>query len=410
MKYSSFQKLHTAIDIGTTKICVIIAHETAPCQFEILGIGIAPSQGLAQGVVVDITKASQALKCALKEASTMASVEPESACIGVSGSHIKSYYSQGMATVKQNVIRSQTVEDAINAAKAIPLSDDQQILHVVPVKYIVDGIALVENPLGMHGMRLEIGAHIITGSVGSVHNLISCCELAGIKVSDVVLEPIASAHALLSEDEKKLGVLMLDIGGGTADAALYHQGTIQYTEIFPIAGNVFTQDLAICLRTTTACAEEIKRISSIYANEKKQMCEVKNLQDNGTHEISDEFVSLVLHARAHELLTMLSKTIQNYHMAYSLPSGIVLTGGGALLKGIDTLAYEITGLNARIGIPLIAAHFKGPLEHPSFATAYGLLIYSAQKNASNEVYTKATEGPLFTRLFWKMRSWIDALV
>ena len=407
MSYLGIKKIHTAIDIGTTKICVIIAHEITPGVFDIIGIGTSQSYGMANGVIVDIEKAAQSIITALNQAQEMASFEVESAYIGVSGSHIKSYYSQGMSTTRQNIVKTQTVNDALDAAKAISLPEDHQILHVIPLKYIIDGFAEVENPVGMHAMRLEVGAHIITGSVGSIQNLITACSIAGISVNDVVLEPIASACALLNEQEKYLGALLIDIGGGTSDVALYRKGSIEYTHILPIAGNIYTNDLAICLQTTLSYAEELKKQYGMNNDLAEESVTIPSINDSENLVVSSYFVQEVLHARAIEFAQSLKEVLEHYKINYPIPSGIVLTGGGALLKGLDILIQNETGYRTRIGIPHISAHFKGSLEHPSFATAYGLLLYAAQKEPSIPF---SSHESLPSRLFWKMKSWLEAFV
>src|SRR5579871_6389307 len=243
-------RLLVAIDVGTTKICVIVAQQLDNQAVEVVGIGKAPSDGLRKGVVVDVAKTIQSIKAAVKEAEIMAGIEIDAASIGISGGHIQSVNSHGVVPLRRGEIRLQDIENVIAAAKAIPVPEGQQILHVLPQYFMVDSHNKVHYPLGMHGIRLEVMAHIILGATASVQNLVKCCETAGIKVTDIVLEQLASAQAVLSPDERELGIAVLDIGGGTSDLALYQQNNIRHTKVIPVAGNHFTNDIAVGLRTT----------------------------------------------------------------------------------------------------------------------------------------------------------------
>ena len=267
MKKIFTNKLVTAIDIGTTKICVLIGHKLEEGHVEVLGVGRVPSEGLRKGVVCDIAKAARSISKAVKEAELMAGTTIESAVIGISGAHISSRNAYGAVPLEKGEVSQEDITKVIAAAKAVPLSEGQKVLHVLPQFYSVDGQDRLTDPIGMHGIRLEAQVHIISGAVSSVQNLVKCCEMAGVKVSDVVLEQLASALAVLNDDERELGVGMLDIGGGTADLAMYQKGSIRHTMVVPIAGNHFTNDLAIGLRTTVKDAERIKREYGIACDE-----------------------------------------------------------------------------------------------------------------------------------------------
>lgn len=407
MKYFSLSNIHTIIDIGTTKICVIIAQQTPENTIDILGIGITNSQGLSKGVVVDVPRAAESIKIAIQEAQSMASVDIDSAFIGISGSHIKSYYSQGMVSIKNSLIQRETIDEALHASRAIILPEDHHILHVVPMGYIIDGVHNVQNPLGMHGMRLEVMSHIITANINSVHDLIHCCKIAGIKTQEIVLEPIASGHAILNDSEKQLGALLVDIGGGTADVALYQKGALHFTEILPIAGTVFTNDLAVCLRTSISEAERLKKQYGIMCKENHQCFEnicIESLDGFQKNEIPHALVHDILYARSSEFITLLHETILRYQSIYNLPSGIVLTGGGSLLAGLPELTTSLTNFPTRIGSPSITTTYKGPLEHPSYATSYGLMVYAFDKYINKNLHQKQ-HGTIFT----KMASWFNEL-
>lgn len=398
--------LIVGIDIGTTKICVLVAQHVNHGHFEILGIGKAPSQGLARGVVVDIAPAVQSIKTALKEAELMSGITIESAYVGISGSHIQSRNSQGVVAIKQGEVRSNDVSHVLAAAKAIPLNEGQHIIHVLPQFYVIDGQHEVRDPMGMYGVRLEAQVHIITGALSSVQNLIRCCEMAGIKVRDIVLEPLASAEATLSEDEKELGAFMLDIGGGTSDFVQYKQGTVHHTKVVPLAGDLFTQDIALCLRTPLREAERIKKEAGCAyaaAVRPQERIEIETIQGTYTRTIHKSDLAFILEARAQELFEILNHDIQTHHL--QAPAGLVLTGGGALLNNIQDIAQKVLGMPTRIGKPSTHTTFKELIEDPSHATGYGLIKYALKQHHTGSLDTLT--GPLPARIFKRMRSWMS---
>jgi len=399
-------RLIAAIDIGTTKICVLIAQQIDDHTVDIIGIGKAPSLGLARGVVVDIAPAVHSIKTALKEAEMMAGCSVESAYIGVSGGHIHSFNSHGMVAIKQGEIRQFDIMHVINAAKAVPLPEGQQLLHALPQFFTIDNEHIVRDPLGMYGVRLEAQVHLITGSVGSVQNLVRCCEMAGVKVRDIILEPLASADAVLSDDERELGIGMLDIGGGTSDFAIYQQGNIRYTKVFPIAGNIFTNDLAVCLRTTVKDAERVKKeygISDISLLTQNMPIEIEQVYGHDQQTVMLADVLQVLESRAEELLHMLSVEISKNKLQTFMHTGLVLTGGGSLLHGLTQQAEFILNMPVRVGRPRVQLSFKNALDNPMYATGYGLLIHSLKKNNSQ---MQVGSGPLSSRVFSRMKSWV----
>jgi cell division protein FtsA len=396
-----------AIDIGTTKICVLIAQKIGENQLEIIGIGKAPSLGLARGVVVDILPAVQSIKAALKEAELMAGYTVESAVIGISGSHIQSLNSHGVIPIKNGDVRQSDVTHVIAAAKAIPLPEGQQILHVLPQFFVIDGHHRVNDPIGMHGIRLEAQVHIITGAIASVQNLIRCCEMAGIKVQDIVLEPLASADAVLSADERTLGIGILDIGGGTSDLALYQQGSIRHTHVYPIAGNIFTNDIALCLRTTIKDAERVKRAyGCVYAPyvTPGTLIDIEMAQGQEMRTVSALDVYEIVESRTHELLILVKEEISKNKLESYIPAGMVITGGGSLLHGMKERAEEILHMPVRIGRPHVPLTFRESLNSPIYATGYGLLLQALKK--SNYSDHDMLTGPVLGRVFCRMKSWI----
>lgn len=396
----------TAIDIGTTKICVFIAQQIDDYHVEILGIGKAPSLGLARGVVVDIASAVHSIKVALKEAELMAGLTVESAYIGISGGHISSFNSHGMVPIKHGEIRPLDIQAVINTARAVPLPEGQQLLHALPQFFTIDNEHIVRDPAGMYGVRLEAQVHIITGAVVSVQNLIRCCALAGVKTQDIILEPLASADAVLSDDERELGIGVLDIGGGTSDFALYQQGNIRHTQVFMIAGNIFTNDLAICLRTTIKDAERIKKEYgiadiSLFSHNIPIKMDAVHGEEQQTIMLSDVFA--VLESRTQELLLQIRGAIDTQKLRSFMHAGLVLTGGGSLLHGIKEQAESILQVPVRMGRPKVPTSFKEALDNPIYATGYGLLMHTMRRHRAG---VQGLSGSLVTQVFSRMKSWV----
>lgn len=395
-----------AIDIGTTKICVLIAQYKGNQLIDILGIGKNPSEGLARGVVVDIAPAVQSIKQAVREAELMAGITIESAYIGISGSHISAHNSSGMVTLKGRDVRPYDIAQALTMAKAVALPEGQQILHAIPQYYIIDGNQQVRDPLGMHAVRLEAYVHLILGSISSVQNLVRCTELAGIEVRDLILEPLASARAVLTHDEQELGVGLLDIGGGTSDFAIYQQSSIRHTHIFPVAGNLFTYDVSQCLQISRFEAERVKKDHGCALTQCAPQGYTTAVSLDGTNlqTISLQDLAFVLEARTQELYTLLNAEITQHHLWQFMPGGLVLTGGGSLLLGMPECAQLLLRMPVRVGKPHVPVYFKESLEHPMYATSVGLLLY-AIKDLSNS-YLDTFEGPMTKRIFARMKSWV----
>ncbi len=393
-----------ALDIGTTKICALIAQPTIHNSCEIIGIGTAPSKGLARGVVVDILSAAHSIKLAIKEAELMAGCTVESAVIGISGSHIQSFNSHGTIGLKHKDIREHDIQQVLAVAQAIPLTEGQHILHALPQYYTIDNHQRVQDPLGMFGTRLEAQVHMITGSIGSVQNLIRCCELAGIKVQDIVLEPLASALAVLSPDELQMGVALLDIGGGTSDFVIYHHGAITHSKVFPYAGTLFTQDIAVVLRTTIADAERIKKshgcVHPRYLVPGHELT-VECAQGGLMMTIDEARVYDILECRLTELLALVHREMEHHYL--SIPGGLVITGGGSLLSGLQEKAAEFLAMPVRLGKPKVG-NFKEFIENPMHATGYGLLLY-AMKKMSQGLRPEAG-GSFSQKVFSRMKSWV----
>lgn len=394
-----------AIDVGTTKICVLVAERNCQDHITITGIGKAPSQGLKKGVVVNIGQTIHSIKQAIHEAELMSGNSITSAYIGISGGHIAYLNSHGAVPIKRGTVTASDIERALEAARAIPIADGQQILHVLPQYFVIDNQDQVIDPISMHGIRLEVVAHVITGSITGVQNLVSCCQQAGVQVQDIILEPLASAHAVLTRDEQELGAGILDIGGGTADFAVYQHGTIRHTHIISVAGNQFTRDIAIGLQTTISEAERIKReyaAAHKSYSDPNMILTIATMDNSSIQNVKQHHLIHVVHARAYELLSLLKHNIDTHKVNEYMSSGIVLTGGGALLKGLDTMAQEILNMPVRVGLPSIEYEAQ-ILKNPMYATGYGLLLCALKKN----VTPKSTDINLVSRVVSSMKSWVS---
>jgi cell division protein FtsA len=400
-------KTITAIDVGTTKISVFVARYTHNEIIDIIGTGTVPSHGLSKGVVIDVPQAVRSIAAAVKEAELLAGIQIESAYVGVSGAHITSCNSHGVVPIKKGEITQEDINTVLAAAQAIPIPEGQQIIHVLPQYFTVDGRDSVVDPLGMHGIRLEVQAHIVIGSVSSVQNLVRCCERAGVQVRDVILEQLASADAVLTTDECALGVGVLDIGGGTADFAVFHKDGIRHTKVIPIAGNHFTNDLALGLRTPRIDAENIKKTIGIAHPSllnNHTHAEISIVGNNHTKVVYQSELLPILEARARELISFVHEEIITYKLQPFLGMGIVITGGGSLLAGIDQITQEICHLVVRTGLPRYTVSVPEFFKTPIYATGYGLLVHALKKQRIQ--HDKSTHTSFVVRVVDHMRSWM----
>lgn len=406
-----------AIDIGTTKICVLIGEVAPDGAVSIVGIGQYPSYGLKKGVVVNIGSTVESIKRALKEAEAMAGVCVEKAVVGIAGSHIKSFNSSGVVGIKRRDVTQRDVDRVIEAAKAVPIPQDREILHVLPQHFRVDGQEYVQDSLGMYGVRLEAQVHIVTGAISSAQNIIKAVEMAGVKVLDIVLEQLASAQAVLTPSEQELGVGILDIGGGTSDFAIYKEGRIRYSKVFPVAGNHFTNDIAIGLGIPLQQAEDLKKrfgtvVEQAYCDLKEPRVTIPLDYEGGQKEIDTYALLEILQPRAEEIFSFLQEEIVQNRLSALMPSGLVLSGGGSLLGGLPQLVHAILGMPVRIGMPrYYFAHSPSnlhavpeALHSPMYATAYGLLAFALQGNKT--FLHNASGAPLLSRVFHRMKTWI----
>ena len=373
----------TAIDVGTTKVCTITANVEESGHLRIIGIGIAPSAGMHKGLVVNIKEATQSIQTSVRKAELMSSRKIESAYIGVTGRHITSVNNRGAVSINNGdrMVRSDDLKRVIKTSQNIQVPADRKLLHIIPRGFAVDGQPGVKNPIGMHGQRLDVETHIITTAVTSVQNVIKCVRSVGIEVEDVVMEPLASSEAVLTEEEKQSGVVLADIGGGTTDVAIFRDGSIWHTAVLPVAGYQLTRDIAMGLGLPFDIAEDMKKryasVMPVYEGNKKQTPQ-EMLQDG--HGVSYQDLCDIVRARIEEIVRLVMLELPQTDYEQLVPSGLVFTGGSSNLSGIDALARDMVRLPVRVGAPANLAGLPERLHDPAYATAVGLVLWAAKQD------------------------------
>jgi cell division protein FtsA len=374
------------LDIGTTKVCTIIGVQDSESNLEIIGIGTHPSHGLKKGSVVNIDKTVRSIQSSLEEAKLMAGVSFTSASIGVAGSHIYSFNSSGVVAVRGGEITQEDVDRVLEAAKAVVIPSDREIIHVIPQEFKVDNTVGIKNPVGMCGVRLEAHVHIVTGAISLIQNLVKCVEQTGIKANNVTLQPIASSRSVLTTEEKEMGVILVDIGGGTTDLAIWKDGSLVHSQIIPVGGNHFTNDLAVALKVPHAEAERIKiNHGSVLAENLNQNSHitVQGIAGSKPREVQLSFVANVLGARADELFNLIKEQLGDKLLNHEISGGIVLTGGGALIRGLPELGEYIIERPTKLGYPQPFGGMTNIMQNPKFSTVLGLLLESAGTDKVN---------------------------
>ncbi|MFL5276371.1 MAG: cell division protein FtsA [Myxococcales bacterium] len=374
-------ELVVGLDIGTTKICCIVG-EAKETGLDVIGIGQHPSRGLRKGVVINIEATVASIKRAVEEAELMAGCEISAVYAGIAGGHIRGFNSQGVVAVKDKEVRPSDVSRVIDAARAINIPQDREIIHVLPQEFIIDDQDGIKEPLGMSGVRLEAKVHVVTAAVSSAQNIIKCCARTGLTVSDIVLEPLASAEAVLAEEEKELGVALVDVGGGTTDLAIFVNGAIQHTSVIPLGGNHLTNDIAVGLRTPMHEAERIKiQYGSAQSQvlERDETIEVPSVGGRAPRVLSRRILCEIIEPRVEELFQLVHREIQKAGQEDLLASGVVLTGGSTQLAGMAELAEEVLGLPVRRGVPRNVGGLTDVVSSPAHATAVGLLLYGLKQ-------------------------------
>ncbi|MBA2709068.1 MAG: cell division protein FtsA [Tatlockia sp.] len=399
----------TGLDIGTSKVVALIGEVSADGTIEIIGIGSHPSRGLKRGVIVDIETTVNTIQRAVQEAELKAGCEVRNVYAGIAGSHIRSLNSHGIVAIRDKEVTQTDVERVIEAAKAVAIPADQKILHILPQEFIIDHQGSIREPIGMAGVRLEARVHIVTGAVSAAQNIAKCVRRCGLEINDIILEQLASSHSVLTEDEKDLGVCLIDIGGGTTDIAVFAEGAIQYTAVIPIAGDQVTNDIAMALRTPTKAAEAIKVAHAFAMPElasASEMIEVLSVSERPGRKISAKVLSEVVAARYEELFSLVRNELKRSGFEQRIAAGMVITGGGSCIQGAIELAEMCFEMPVRQGC---AHHVSGLVEataNPSLATGVGLLLHGFQQQ-----YEGGYNVPVLSdnnkRMWTRMKEWFN---
>ena len=402
------KNLIVGLDIGTSKVVAIVGEITPDNEVEIIGLGSHPSRGLKKGVVVNIESTVQSIQRAIEEAELMSGCQIHSVYAGIAGSHIRSLNSHGIVAIRDKEVTSADVERVIDAARAVAIPADQKILHILPQEFIIDQQESIREPVGMSGVRLEAKVHMVTGAVSAAQNIIKCVRRCGLEVDDIILEQLASSHAVLTDDEKELGVCLVDIGGGTTDIAVFTEGAIRHTAVIPIAGDQVTNDIAVALRTPTQYAEEIKikyacaltQLASV-----DETIEVPSVGERPDRRLARQTLAEVVEPRYEELFTLIQAELRRSGFEDLCAAGIVLTGGSSKMEGAVELAEEIFHMPVRLGIPQYVTGLVDVVRNPIHSTGVGLLLFGYQNRAMRE--SEARMGNGFKSVWNRMKNWFQ---
>jgi cell division protein FtsA len=398
------------LDIGTTKICAVVG-EVNGGEINIIGIGTHPSIGLRKGVVVNIESTVDSIKKAVEEAELMAGCEISSVYAGIAGGHITGFNSRGIVAIKGQEITPQDVERVIDAARAVAIPMDREVIHVLPQEYIVDDQVGIQNPVGMAGVRLEAKIHIVTGAVTSAHNIVKCANRAGLDVCDIVLESLASGEAVLTEEEKQLGTGLIDLGGGTSDLAIFSGKNIKHTFVLALGGDNLTNDIAIGVRAPMKEAERIKRkygTCNGAAISPDDTIEVPGMGGREARKMPRQVLGEILEPRMEEIFTLLQREIYRAGMENTITSGMVLSGGTSLLEGTTEIAEAIFGVPTRLGRPQGIGGLTDVVNNPMYATGVGLVIYGAKKEPERKF--RIRDRNIFNSLIARMKKWFKDVI
>lgn len=393
------------LDIGTSKVAAIVGEVNESGDVEVIGIGSTPSRGLKKGVVINLESTVNSIQRAVEEAELMAGCQITSVYVGIAGSHIKSLNSHGIVAIKDKEVSQYDINRVIDSARAVAIPADQKIIHILPQEFIIDLQAGIKEPIGMSGIRLEAKVHMVTGSVSAAQNIIKCIRRCDLEVDDIVLEQLASCMSVLTDDEKELGVCLIDIGGGTTDIAIFSQGAIKHTAVIPIAGDQVTNDVAVALRTPTQNAEEIKRLHACALTQladAEEMIDVPSIGDRPSRKISKQNLAEIIEPRYEELMLLVQAELRRSGYEGLIAAGVVLTGGSSKVTGLVDLAEEIFHMPVRLGIPQHVSGLTDVVQNPIYSTGVGLLLYGRDHLASGEHLSDTGEG-----LFARMKSWFQ---
>ena len=402
------KNLIVGLDIGTSKVVAIVGEITPEGNVEVIGIGAHPSTGLKKGVVVNIEATVQSIQRAVEEAELMAGCQIHSVYTGIAGSHIRSLNSHGIVAIRDSEVTQADIDRVIDAAKAVAIPADQKILHILPQQFIIDSQDGIKEPIGMSGVRLEARVHMVTGSVSAAQNIIKCVRRCNLEVDDIILEQLASSYAVLTEDEKELGVCLIDIGGGTCDIAVFTQGSIRHTAVIPIAGDQVTNDIAVALRTPTQNAESTKLKHACALRrlvDPEEIVEVSGVSDRSTRQMPRVALAEVVEPRYEELFNLVLAELERQGLEDLIGTGIVVTGGSAKMEGVVELAEEIFRMPVRLGIPRYVTGFVDVLRNPIYSTGIGLLLYGRQQQ--HERHTDTSDRGGVPALWGRVKNWFQ---
>lgn len=402
------KNLIVGLDIGTSKVVAIVGEVNVENQIEIIGIGSHPSRGLKKGVVVNIDSTVQSIQRAVEEAELMAGCQINSAYAGIAGSHIRSLNSHGIVAIRDKEVVPSDVERVIDAARAVAIPADQKILHILPQEFIIDHQEGIREPVGMAGVRLEAKVHMVTGAVSAAQNIIKCVRRCGLEVDDIILEQLASSQSVLTEDEKELGVCLVDMGGGTTDIAVFTDGSIRHTAVIPIAGDQVTNDIAVALRTPTQHAEEIKIKYACALAElasADETIEVPSVGDRAPRRLARQTLAEVVGPRYEELFTLIQSELRRSGFEDLIAAGVVLTGGAAKMEGVVDLAEEIFHMPVRLGTPQYVAGLSEVVHNPIYSTGVGLLLFGQHNRGGDGVHQPLGTG--VKGIWQRMKSWFQ---
>lgn len=408
MAKKSEKNLIVGLDIGTSKVVAIVGEMLFPGEIEIIGIGSCRSRGLKKGVVVNIESTVHSIQRAIEEAELMAGCEIHSVYAGIAGSHIRSLNSHGIVAIRDNEVSAGDVDRVIDAARAVAIPADQKMLHILPQEFIIDSQEGIKEPIGMSGVRLEAKVHMVTGAVSAAQNIIKCVRRCGLEVDDIILEQLASSYAVLTEDEKDLGVCLVDIGGGTTDIAVFVDGSIHHTAVIPIAGDQVTNDIAVALRTPTQHAEDIKvryACALTQLANQDETIEVPSVGDRPARRLARQTLAEVVEPRYEELFTLVRSELQRSGYEDLIAAGIVLTGGSSKMEGVIELAEEIFHMPVRVGIPQYVTGLADVVKNPIYSTCVGLLLFGQRQTLETTHNSQLDAG--MRGIFEKMKSWFQ---
>ncbi len=403
--------LIVGLDIGTSKVVSIVAEVSEENEIEIIGLGSCRSRGLKKGVVVNIESTVQTIQSAIQEAELMAGCNIHAVFTGIAGNHIRSLNSHGIVAIRDNEVTAGDIERVIDAARAVAIPADQKILHIIPRDFIIDGQEGIKEPIGMSGVRLEAKVHIVTGAVSAAQNIIKCVRRCGLEADDIVLEQVASSYSVLTEDEKDLGVCLVDVGGGTTDLAVFTNGAISHTAVIPIAGDQVTNDIAVALRTPTQNAEEIKvehACALAQLANSDETVEVPSVGNRPVRRMSRQTLAEVVEPRYEELFSLVQAELRRSGYERLIVAGIVLTGGSSNMQGVVELAEEVFHVPVRVGTPQYVGGLVELVRNPIYATGVGLLLYGLRQQLDRTQMKRIDSGA--TSIWNRMKSWFQGNV